>query len=108
MTLRTDASRAVPVGRGVWDTAILSGGSEPRGKITFRLYGPDDSGCAGPPVFTVEQVVIGNGRYRSATFVPQQAGSYLWIATYSGDANNAPAATRCGDPEETSRCRGGC
>ena len=99
--LRTDASRAVSVGRGVWDTAILSGGSEPRGKITFRLYGPDDSGCAGPPVFTVEQVVIGNGRYRSATFVPQQAGSYLWIATYSGDENNAPAVTRCGDPEET-------
>ena len=98
--LRTEASRAVPVGRGVWDTAVLSGGAEPRGAITFKLYGPDDSACAGPPVFSVEQAVVGNGRYRSATFAPQQAGNYLWIATYSGDGNNAPALTGCGDADE--------
>ena len=83
------------------DRALLSGGSKPTGTITFNLYGPDDPTCSGAPAYTVDQTVIGNGLYRSPTFAPQSAGSYLWVATYSGDANNAPAATACGDAGET-------
>jgi uncharacterized protein YjbI with pentapeptide repeats len=42
--------------------------------------------------------VSGNGSYTTpAGTTPAQAGTYWWTASYSGDANNSPAATNCGD-----------
>ena len=99
-TLRTLAFPAVPIGGAVRDRAFLAGGSQPNGEITFRLYGPNDPTCAAPPAFTTRQIVIGNGSYHSSTFAPTQVGRYHWIATYSGDADNNPAATACGDQHE--------
>jgi hypothetical protein len=52
-------------GAAIYDTAHLSGGAQPTGTLTFKLYGPNDANCAGPPVFTFTSVVIGNGDYRS-------------------------------------------
>ena len=98
--LRTLAFSALPIGLDVRDRAFLSGGSQPRGEITFRLYGPNDATCSGRPVFTTRQTVIGNGFYPSSRFAPGQAGTYLWVASYSGDANNDRSATRCGDAGE--------
>ncbi len=95
--LHTVALPVVPIGGATSDTAILAGGSEPLGKITFRVYGPGDRTCSAPPVFTAQQIVVGNGSYRSPRFEPRQTGEYLWTATYSGDANNYEAATRCDD-----------
>jgi hypothetical protein len=99
------STQAAPVsvrsGAAVGDTALLAGGSNPQGTITFRLYGPDDSACSAPPVFVAEQNVIGNGHYPSPLPTPPIPGTYRWVATYSGDANNASAASRCGDPGET-------
>jgi LPXTG-motif cell wall-anchored protein len=37
----------------------------------------------------------------SLAFTPTVPGTYRWIASYSGDANNAAAAGVCGDPSET-------
>ncbi|MGZ3357651.1 MAG: IPTL-CTERM sorting domain-containing protein, partial [Isosphaeraceae bacterium] len=34
-------------------------------------------------------------------FTPTVPGTYHWIATYSGDANNAPTATVCDDTNES-------
>jgi hypothetical protein len=98
--LVTVASARAPVGGQVSDTAQLSGGVDPHGTLTFRLFGPNDPSCSSSPVFTTQQTVIGNGSYRSATFTPTRTGTYLWVASYSGDANNQPAATRCGDSAE--------
>jgi hypothetical protein len=97
--LHTLAPPFAPVGRSVNDVASISG-SDPRGTITFRLYGPNNPGCSAPPVFTTTRTVTGNGVYHSARYVPAQTGTYLWVATYSGDANNEPAATGCGDMGE--------
>jgi hypothetical protein len=42
--------------------------------------------------------VAGNGDYTTALgFTPTLPGTYQWVATYSGDANNEPASTSCGD-----------
>jgi hypothetical protein len=95
------APASVKVGDAVGDIAHLGGGANPRGTITFRLYGPNDSTCSAPPVFVGEQNVVGNGSYPSPTPTPAVPGTYLWVATYSGDANNAGAATACGDAGET-------
>jgi hypothetical protein len=95
----TLAPPRVPITGVVIDTATLSG-SDPRGKITFSLYGPNDSSCSRAPVFSADQTVIGDGTYTSPEFAPAQAGTYLWIAAYSGDANNTPATPACGDSGE--------
>ena len=73
--LRTVASRAGSIGDAIHDTAVLSGGSRPRGRIIFRLYGPDDTTCARQPVFVTQQRLFGNGIYRSPTFSPAGCGN---------------------------------
>ena len=102
-TLRTQASASTPVNSPISDTATLVGGFNPTGTITFNLYGPNDATCA-TSVFTSTKAVSGNGWYTSGSFTPGvgQDGTYRWIATYSGDANNtAPAASSCSDPNES-------
>jgi hypothetical protein len=77
------------------DTATLSGGATPTGTITFNLYGPDDATCTGAAIFTSTVPVNGNGTYPSASFTPTTAGTYRWIANYSGNANNTGTANAC-------------
>ena len=101
ITLTTQASPAVAVGGQIHDTAFLSGGVNPTGTITFDLYGPGDTTCAGPALFTSVVPVNGNGSYDSTSFTALVAGTYQWVANYSGDANNAAAATACNDPDES-------
>ena|GEM_PF-1475788 len=101
ISIVTQASPPVPVGGQIHDVATLSGGVNPTGTITFTLYGPDNTTCSGAPIFTSTVPVNGNGNYTSGSHTVQAAGSYRWIATYSGDANNAPAGpTACADPLE--------
>jgi YVTN family beta-propeller protein len=101
-SLTTSASSGVVLGSESHDAATLAGGASPTGTITFRLFGPDDTSCSGPPVFTdMVTVNSGNGSYPSASFTPATTGTYRWTAAYSGDANNTPASTACNDPNET-------
>jgi len=46
--------------------------------------------------------VNGNGSYGSGNYTPSTVGTYYWVASYSGDANNSPAAGACGDAGESS------
>ena len=89
---------------GFFAAATLAGGDDPTGTVTFRLFGPGDHTCARSPLFTSTNPVTGAGLSRQATsdsFAPP-AGVYHFVATYSGDARNAPAGpTACGDPNAT-------
>jgi hypothetical protein len=110
----TSASGGVTIGDGnpIRDTATLSSGSNPTGSITFKLYAPKPDGTADPNcstlVATLGPVTVnGNGDYQSGPFTPsgtapQIAGTYQWVASYSGDANNEPVSTQCGDTGEQS------
>ncbi|MCA1683920.1 MAG: hypothetical protein LC708_02160, partial [Actinobacteria bacterium] len=104
--LTTTASPSVPEGGVISDTATLTGGITPTGTILFELFGPDNPTCAGAPVFTSTVPVAGNGVYPSGDFTtqvngPAGPGTYRWVATYSGDANNLPQGpTACADPLE--------
>ncbi|MGH9278986.1 MAG: beta strand repeat-containing protein, partial [Acidimicrobiales bacterium] len=100
-TLTTQASPSVALGGFVSDTATLAQGNNPSGTITFRLYGPNDATCATAAVFTNTKTVAGNGGYPSDTFTPTLAGTYRWVASYSGDAGNTAVTTTCNDPNET-------
>jgi len=100
-TISTNASASVLVGGQIHDTATLAGGFDPTGTITFRLYGPNDATCTGGAIFTSSVAVDGNGDYDSAAFTATEAGTYRWIATYSGDSNNAAVAGACNDANES-------
>ena len=102
-TLVTVASAGGPIGTVVTDQATLSGGINPTGSITFRLYGPNDASCSGAPVFTSNAIAVsGNGTYTSAPgFAPAALGTYRWIASYSGDASNAAIPGACNGPNES-------
>ncbi len=80
--------------------------------MTFRLYGPDTTPIVptcdvGTLAFTHALVPIVNNGDGTATaesdeFMPTKAGTYFWIATYNGDANNEAVSGVCGDQGETS------
>ena len=102
-TLNTQASGAVLVHNPITDTATLAGATgNAGGHITFYLYGPNDTSCGNPPIFTSAQIpVSGNGSYGSGSFTPTLAGDYRWRASYSGDVNNAPVSTSCNEANES-------
>ena len=95
------------------DSATLSGGMTPTGTITFSLYSPEqfaDGICTGAPIATRTVPVSGNGTYHSeddpAPVSPEpihatQAGTYRWIASYSGDSINQGLSTVCDQPGQT-------
>ena len=105
-TLSTSAGADVNLGSAVTDSATLggtatqpadpvinltgTGGAAAGGTITFKLYGPSDSGC-GSLVYTSPTVAVsGNGTYNSPApqFEPTTAGNYHWVAVYSGNLPN--------------------
>jgi uncharacterized repeat protein (TIGR01451 family) len=100
-TLTTTASPAVTLGTTaptLSDTALLSGGLNPVGAITFTLSGP--AGFS----FTKDVTVNGNGTYTASTTQPTSgtvAGLYTWTAAYGGDANNAAGIDQGGAAEQT-------
>jgi uncharacterized GH25 family protein len=103
-TLIATAASSETVGAAVHDVATLSGATaNAGGTITFQAWGPSDTpDCTGTPVFTSTVSVDGPGDYQSGAFTPDTAGSYYWIASYSGDVNNLPSSGLCGDDGETS------
>ncbi|MBA2717642.1 MAG: hypothetical protein H0U52_00170 [Chloroflexi bacterium] len=100
-SINTVASASVIVGGTIHDTATLAGGHAPTGSITFNLYGPDDATCTGDVIFTDSVTVNRNGDYVSDAFTTTQAGTYRWIANYSGDANNTATANGCNETNES-------
>ncbi len=100
--LSTTASAGVTIGGQVHDSATISSGYNPGGTTTFKLYGPNDATCTGTPADTSTPVAVsGNGTYQSPDFTPTAPGTYRWVASYSGDANNNSTAGACNDPGES-------
>lgn len=104
-TIASTASANITLGAGTLsDTAVVSGRVNPfdGATVVFRLYGPGDTACSTSPVFTANtSYPAAGGTVSSPAFTPTAAGTYRWVATYSGDANNNPAAGVCGDASET-------
>ena len=98
------AATSGTIGDPVHDVATLSGATaNAGGTITFKAWGPSVlPDCTGEPAFTVTVNVDGPSDYNSGDFTPDTAGSYYWIASYSGDVNNQPSTGTCGDEGETS------
>jgi len=78
------------MGRRIADKATVSGGYNPSGTVTFRLY--KNPKATGKPVFTSTKS-LSQGSATSARYKPKKIGKYYWVVTYNGDANNAPISS---------------
>ena len=101
--ISTDASKGeVTVGEAVPnDTAHLSGLVNPSGtrSISFSFY--DNANCNGTPVAEDTVTVNTNGDYSTnVATLTDHAGTYYWVASYSGDANNNAADRLLDDATE--------
>jgi hypothetical protein len=106
-TITTTAVTPITIGGSITDTAHLAGGVSPVGNITFTAYGPvagvNPTPTCTTVAFTSNSIPVnGDGDYTSNGFIPPLAGTYFWIASFTGGPNNLPASTKCGDLNETS------
>ena len=103
-TVTTNASDGV-VGGQISDTATVDSGvpAGVTGTVTFTLYAPEDTTCAGEPVFvSSNRPINGSGVANSGPYTPSVPGSYRWRASYSGDVNHVPINALCNEANETS------
>jgi hypothetical protein len=107
-SIATQATTSASIGTDVNDVATVTGLLRPAADatVTFVVYGPDDAACVTQPaaISTVPLVLDASRTGGTATAQPFQTtlpGTYRWLATYNGDANNAPVSGTCGDPAET-------
>src|SRR6266550_2402768 len=81
------------------DRASLAGlfGAHAGGSVSWKLFA--NKACEGDPVASDGPVsVSGDGDYETpAGAAPAAAGTYYWVASYSGDANNEGVSSGCAD-----------
>src|SRR5439155_1354010 len=88
------------VGATIKDTAKLSGlfGAHAGGTVSFKLFNNKtcDASEGGLIASDGPVAVDGNGEYATPHGAsPTQAGTYYWVATYSGEAHNKEPVTGC-------------
>ncbi len=84
---------SIVVGNTATDSSTLAGAFGAGGTVTYSAFG--DSICTAPGT-VVSIVIITSGvvpSSRSVTF--NATGNYAFLASYSGDSNNNPAAGSC-------------
>jgi hypothetical protein len=88
------SATALDIGGSDYDTATLSGsGASAGGTVTYDVY--SDANCSGL-ISTLAAVTVTNGAVpNSPNWTPNSAGTDYFVASYSGDANNAPAVSGC-------------
>jgi hypothetical protein len=86
------------VGTAIQDRATLTGTVRPTGTIAFALYS-DPASCR-IAVFNDLETLAADGTATSKFYVPTVAGTYQWVASYSGDVNNNAVAGACPDSRE--------
>ncbi|HUZ14672.1 MAG TPA: hypothetical protein VMU72_00665 [Gaiellaceae bacterium] len=94
----TQQPASVKVGSSIADQATVTGGENPTGTVTLDLYAnPDGTGTA----LFADTEPLANGSATSASYITTRAGTYYWVATYNGDANNSPAPSGAADEPVT-------
>jgi hypothetical protein len=106
ITTAASAGGAAPV--SVHDTATVSGSPAPTGTVIFSLYADTASCNSGTgALYTSPLEALSGGSATSGSFSITAAGTYQWVAKYSGDANNASVSSKCGDEPVTATSVGG-
>jgi len=84
------------IGAVLNDSATVTGGYNPTGSVTFKLYGPADPTCANGAILTQIVTLSSGSASTSPGFTTTAVGTYEWTAHYGGDTNNNTADSGCG------------
>jgi hypothetical protein len=96
-SVATVASSGGVVGTVIHDSAKVTGTFLPTGTVTFSLYGPTATTCTGTPIFSSTETLDATGSAVSGSYtLTKTAGTYNWVASYSGDSHSAPSTSKCG------------
>jgi RHS repeat-associated protein len=90
----------ITAGSSAMDAASVSGGDSPTGSVTWNVYNASDTTCQTPLNSGALSGGLSAGRATSPAFTPSAPGTYEFVATYGGDANNGSVSTACADPGE--------
>jgi hypothetical protein len=86
----TQQPASATVGSSIADKATVSGGFNPTGTVTFKLY--NNPNGTGTPLFTDTEALVG-GMATSAGYTATATGTDYWVATYNGDSKNNPVTS---------------
>ncbi len=92
----------VPAGTAVIDSVTASGdaASSATGAVTFNVY--SNASCTTPVSAGTAEPILNPGTFPSSQIVTlTTGGTYYWQASYTGDATNAAAVSKCGSEVET-------
>jgi hypothetical protein len=92
--------RASLLGKQISIRARLSGGVSPSGRITFRLFGPDDRRCHRKPKFAGAVRVKSNGTFPLARYLATKPGIYRLSVGYTGDQRNRRFSGSCASAQQ--------
>lgn len=98
LSISTTPSPGAPSGATISDSATVSGGLSPTGNVSFKLFGPGNGTCTGTPV-SITSGTLGGRTASSGNITAGAVGTYNWVATYGGDANNASVTSPCGSEQ---------
>ncbi|MGD0195713.1 MAG: hypothetical protein ABSC35_12720 [Candidatus Dormibacteria bacterium] len=105
--ITTTASAGGNTGTVIHDTATVTGSSSLTGTVTFSLFAPSDATCTGTALFTSTVPLGAGGVATSANFSATTiAGTYNWMASYSGDSTVSGATSKCGSEPVSIIARG--
>ena len=85
----------VQTGGRLQAVTLVQGGYQPGGRVSFRLYRPDDPTCTGLPAYIEEANVAGGVASTSTGYVALSEGTWRWQAAYLGDEGNNGTASGC-------------
>jgi hypothetical protein len=100
-TISTTANpKSAGVGTTLQDSATLTNTSNllGTGTIAFKLFGAGDTKCSLAPVDVETVAAVGtNGPFSSTKgYVAKTIGTYEWMVSFTGDANNSAVISKCG------------
>ena len=79
--------------------ATVVGGPNATGEVTFKLYPPSDTLCAGRPAHVEKVAVVGGQAATTTGFVvpvKNRIGTWRWLAWYGGDELHKSSKAGCG------------
>jgi hypothetical protein len=74
-------------------SAVSGGGPAPTGSVTYNFYG--NGTCSGSPAGASTVTMVSGSVPNSSTFGPLSAGTYSFLANYSGDSNYNGSTSGC-------------
>jgi uncharacterized repeat protein (TIGR01451 family) len=87
------------VGDAIADKATVTGGMNPTGTVTFKLY--DNPNGTGAPLFADANEQLVGGVATSTGYIASATGTDYWVATYNGDNVNVPVSSGTADEPVT-------